>query len=91
VLLAAAGLAAACIAALAAADAVGAAPGPARSAGDVSTSIPWRECDPPDDGPGLECARIRVPLDWDRPNGRTINLAVIRHRASKPSQRIGSC
>jgi hypothetical protein len=32
-----------------------------------------------------------VPLDWDRPNGRTINLAVIRHRASKPSQRIGSC
>jgi len=31
-----------------------------------------------------------VPLDWDRPNGRTINLAVIRHLASKPNQRIGS-
>jgi pimeloyl-ACP methyl ester carboxylesterase len=31
-----------------------------------------------------------VPLDWDHPNGRTIGLAVIRHLASKPGQRIGS-
>jgi pimeloyl-ACP methyl ester carboxylesterase len=31
-----------------------------------------------------------MPLDWDRPNGRTISLAVIRHLASKPEQRIGS-
>jgi pimeloyl-ACP methyl ester carboxylesterase len=31
-----------------------------------------------------------VPLDWDHPNGRTIHLAVIRHLASKPKQRIGS-
>jgi hypothetical protein len=35
---------------------------------------------------GLECARVRVPLDWDRPKGRTIALAVIRHLASKPEQ-----
>jgi pimeloyl-ACP methyl ester carboxylesterase len=38
----------------------------------------------------LQCARIRVPLDWDRPRGRTISLAVIRHLASKPEQRIGT-
>jgi pimeloyl-ACP methyl ester carboxylesterase len=31
-----------------------------------------------------------VPLDWDHPNGRTIQLAVIRHLAGKPKQRIGS-
>ena len=31
-----------------------------------------------------------MPLDWDRPNGRTIALAVIRHLASKPEQRIGT-
>jgi pimeloyl-ACP methyl ester carboxylesterase len=31
-----------------------------------------------------------VPLDWGDPNGRTISLAVIRHLASKPKQRIGS-
>ena len=34
--------------------------------------------------------RIRVPLDWDRPNGRTISLALIRHLASKPDERIGT-
>ena len=48
----------------------------------------WGECDPP--GPDLQCARIRVPLDWDRPNGRTISLALIRHLASKPNERIGT-
>ena len=31
-----------------------------------------------------------MPLDWDRPQGRTIGLAVIRHLASNPEQRIGS-
>jgi hypothetical protein len=31
-----------------------------------------------------------VPLDWDRPNGPTISLALIRHFASKPEQRIGT-
>ncbi len=56
----------------------------ARSAA-VSTSIPWRSC-----GERLECARIRVPLDWDRPRGRTIGLKLIRHLASRPDQRIGS-
>jgi pimeloyl-ACP methyl ester carboxylesterase len=49
------------------------------------SAIRWKEC-----GERLECARIRVPLDWDRPHGRTISLAVIRHLASKPDQRIGS-
>jgi pimeloyl-ACP methyl ester carboxylesterase len=29
-------------------------------------------------------------LDWDRPRGRTISLAVIRHLASRPEERIGS-
>ena len=31
-----------------------------------------------------------MPLDWDHPKGRTISLAVIRHLASKPQQRIGT-
>ena len=49
------------------------------------TSISWRTC-----GERLECARVPVPLDWDRPRGRTISLAVIRHLASRPDERIGS-
>ena len=31
-----------------------------------------------------------MPLDWDRPNGRTIRLALIRHLASRPEERIGT-
>jgi pimeloyl-ACP methyl ester carboxylesterase len=33
---------------------------------------------------------VAVPLDWDRPRGRTITLAVARHLASRPGERIGS-
>ncbi|MCU0299163.1 MAG: alpha/beta hydrolase [Candidatus Nanopelagicales bacterium] len=51
----------------------------------LTSSIPWKDC-----GEQLQCARIRVPLDWDRPQGRTIGLAVIRHLASNPERRIGS-
>lgn len=54
----------------------------------VGARIDWGPCKP--SGPRLQCARIRVPLDWDRPHGRKISLAVIRHLASKPKQRIGS-
>src|SRR5690349_18181994 len=48
-------------------------------------AISWAPCDP-----GLECAKVTVPLDWMNPSGEKIQLAVIRHKASKPDQRIGS-
>jgi pimeloyl-ACP methyl ester carboxylesterase len=54
----------------------------------VGAPIAWGPCEPA--GRRLQCARIRVPLDWDRPKGRTIQLAVIRHLASLPGKRIGS-
>jgi hypothetical protein len=47
--------------------------------------IAWTPC-----GPQLECARVQVPLDWRHRSGRKIELAVIRHLASRPDQRIGS-
>src|SRR4051812_28288053 len=64
--------------------------GAAASPGPRSTTaaINWTACDPP--GSGLECARVPVPLDWDKPNGKQIELAVIRHLASRPAERIGS-
>jgi pimeloyl-ACP methyl ester carboxylesterase len=74
--------------ALSAPDALTAELGSARSARAISSRIRWAPCDPP--GPRLQCARIRVPLDWDHPNGRTIQLALIRRLASKRKQRIGS-
>jgi pimeloyl-ACP methyl ester carboxylesterase len=56
---------------------------------DASTretpAINWTAC-----GPRLECASVAVPLDWRHPGGPTIALAVARHLASRPDQRIGS-
>ena len=51
----------------------------------VTTRIAWKAC-----GKRLQCARVRVPLDWARPGVGTISLAVARHLASRPGQRIGS-
>ena len=69
-------------------EAVAAGPGSAHSAGAVAGGIHWASCDPP--GPRLQCARVRVPLDWEHPHGRKIQLAVIRYLATKPRRRIGS-
>ncbi len=52
---------------------------------DADTRIAWEGC-----GKRLQCARVRVPLDWARPRLGTISLAVVRHLASRPKQRIGS-
>ncbi len=87
-LLAAAALVAVCLAASSVEAAAAAGAESARSAGSVGAPIPWAACDPP--GEDLQCARIRVPLDWGDPGGRMIRLAVIRHLASKPDQRIGT-
>lgn len=44
----------------------------------------WRACG------AFECTTVRVPLDYRRPHGRTLDLAVARRRADDPQQRIGS-
>ena len=64
----------------------GAAPPPAATA--QAPPIPqlrWTNC-----GEGFECATARVPLDYDRPRGATISLALIRLPASQPDRKIGS-
>jgi pimeloyl-ACP methyl ester carboxylesterase len=47
-------------------------------------TLDWRECD------GGECADLTVPLDYDDPDGPTIEVALIRVRATDPDERIGS-
>ncbi|MBO0818892.1 MAG: alpha/beta fold hydrolase, partial [Actinobacteria bacterium] len=39
---------------------------------------------------GIQCAKLTVPLDYARPGGKTIKLAMNRLPASDPAQRIGS-
>jgi pimeloyl-ACP methyl ester carboxylesterase len=68
-----------------------AAAGPRSSQGTGGAAVPrlhWASC-----GAGFEafqCATAIVPLDYDRPRGRQITLALARLPASDPSRRIGS-
>src|SRR6266516_7688278 len=55
------------------------APKSGQGAAALKAGVAWRGC-----GKDLQCAHVHVPLDWDRPGGRKIKLAVIRHLASKP-------
>ena len=48
-------------------------------------TIDWSDCDG-----GFECGTITVPLDYEDPDGSTIDVAVTRHRADEPGQRIGT-
>ncbi|WP_155060080.1 alpha/beta hydrolase [Streptomyces blattellae] len=46
----------------------------------------WRSCG----APGFECATIKAPLDYDRPDAGDIRLAVARKKATGPGKRLGS-
>lgn len=70
-------------------------PGSATAAAPGGPPVPvlaWGPCDGADgDGPGdgFECATARVPLDYRRPTGPTIALAVTRRLAADRDHRTG--
>ncbi len=47
--------------------------------------VEWAPCEGE-----FECATLEVPLDYDDPDGRTIDLAVLKAPAAAPEQRVGS-
>lgn len=47
--------------------------------------LDWDGC-----GGGFDCAKLTVPLDYAKPDGDTIQLAVIRLKAARKDRRIGS-
>jgi pimeloyl-ACP methyl ester carboxylesterase len=49
------------------------------------TPISWDGC-----GADLQCGTLTVPLDYAHPGGATIGIAVERHLAEVPADRIGS-
>lgn len=61
--------------------------------GYYSQKIMWRPCEVEDitgpytDAPKnideYECARVRTPLDWDKPEGESITLAIAVHRTGR--------
>ncbi|CAM5309372.1 alpha/beta hydrolase [Streptomyces avidinii] len=49
----------------------------------------WHRCSP--EGPAsYECATLKVPLDYRRPDGRTIDLAISRMKSENPAKRHGA-
>ena len=48
-------------------------------------AITWIPC-----RDGFECATVPVPLDYDRPDGETASISVVRLPAASPRQRIGA-
>ncbi len=49
-----------------------------------STSLAWSDCHG-----GYECATLGVPLDYGSPDGRQIDVRLIRAPARNPEERIG--
>ena len=50
-----------------------------------ATPMAWSPCNG-----DLQCGTLVVPLDYARPDGPTISIAVARHPAEEPGARIGS-
>jgi pimeloyl-ACP methyl ester carboxylesterase len=47
--------------------------------------LSWSDC-----GDGLQCTTASVPLDYDKPGGQQITLALARRPATDPAHRLGS-
>ncbi|WSQ06441.1 alpha/beta hydrolase [Streptomyces sp. NBC_01231] len=63
---------------------------PAGGAPSPSAPAPQLDWKPCVQGSPFDCATAKVPLDYDDPGGRTIELAVVKRKATGPGQRIGT-
>ncbi len=54
----------------------------------------WRGCEAPDGGEapgsGWRCATVKVPLDYAKPDGATLDIALVRKEARDKGDRIGA-
>jgi pimeloyl-ACP methyl ester carboxylesterase len=77
--------------------------GGAEKASPTAQKLDWKDCPAPSategggaspsplpDGTRWQCATMKAPLDWSKPGGDTIGIALIRAKASGPGPRIGS-
>ncbi len=56
-------------------------------------TVTWTPCYPEvtaETGASYECGQVTVPLDYDRPQGRSIAVEMVRVPAADPARRIGS-
>ncbi|WP_030675161.1 alpha/beta hydrolase [Streptomyces sp. NRRL B-1347] len=68
------------------------APGPAPVRSAPQQRLDWGACSAEQkelNEAGAQCAKVTVPLDYSRPGGRTIQLAISRIKAKSPGDRRG--
>ncbi|USX54838.1 alpha/beta hydrolase [Lentzea sp. HUAS12] len=53
---------------------------------EPAPSLGWAPCP---DNPEGQCGTLSVPLDWKKPDGPRIDLAIARHQATDPARRLG--
>lgn len=68
------------------------APPPAATGGGPAPAVPapelaWKPCV---QDARYDCSTATVPLDYAEPGGRTVELAVVRRKATDPGRRIGT-
>ncbi|WP_225730812.1 MULTISPECIES: alpha/beta hydrolase [unclassified Nocardia] len=51
--------------------------------------LDWAPCQEPGLS-GRQCATVKVPIDYAKPQGETLNLAVLKQPAKDPARRIGT-
>ncbi|MFE0152402.1 alpha/beta hydrolase [Nonomuraea sp. NPDC059007] len=60
---------------------------PESAATPAGRAIAWAPCAA---DPTADCGTLTVPIDWAKPGGPTIDLAVARRKATDPTARTGS-
>ncbi|MBF8185695.1 alpha/beta fold hydrolase [Nonomuraea sp. K274] len=55
--------------------------------GEKWGGIEWAPCE---EEPAADCGKLTVPIDWSRPWGPTVDIAVARRKATDPAARVGS-
>ncbi len=53
----------------------------------TADSIKWAPCP---ERPDVDCGTVTVPVDWAKPGGEKMGVAVARRKATDPAKRIGS-
>ena len=49
--------------------------------------IDWTPCA---EAPAVQCGTLQVPVDWSKPNGERVPLAVARRPADNPAAKVGT-
>ena len=54
------------------------------TAADAAEPLRWRDC-----GEGVQCADVRVPVDWARPHGNTTSIGLAKIPARDQATKLG--